>query len=188
MAVAYDKYYQTANLFGDPYPELIDFFKNYSLRGRLLDLGCGQGRNAIPLARLGYIVTGIDNSKVGIEQMEKAAQAEKLNLRAIVGDIYQYDHFSEFDFMLLDSMFHFTRVDKKKETDLVRRILLGSRKDAVIVFSIQHTGNKVSILNKTIDAVGNQKRIFETDLVYHYQDTQSGHSSATNYKMIVTKC
>ncbi|MDN5212226.1 methyltransferase domain-containing protein [Fulvivirgaceae bacterium BMA12] len=187
MAVAYDKYYQTANLFGDPYPELIDFFKNYPQRGQLLDMGCGQGRDAIPLARLGYNVTGVDHSKVGIAQMKKTAQAENLSLKGMVVDIYQYDHFSEFDFILLDSMFHFTRVDKKKETDLVKRILLGSRKDAVIVFCLQHTGNKVSILNKTIDAVGNQKRIFETDLAYNYQDTQSGHSSTTNYKMIVTK-
>ena len=52
MNVSYDKQYQTENLFGEPYSE----------RGRLLDLGCGQGRNAIPLAQLGYEVTGMDIS------------------------------------------------------------------------------------------------------------------------------
>ena len=26
MAMSYDKYYQTANLFGAPYPELLEFF------------------------------------------------------------------------------------------------------------------------------------------------------------------
>ena len=187
MAVAYDKYYQTANLFGDPYPELIDFFKNYPQRGRLLDLGCGQGRDAIPLAGLGYVVTGIDNSKVGIEQMNKVVRTENLSLKGTVADIYQYHHFWEFDFILLDSMFHFTRVDKKKETDLVKRILLGSKPGAIITFCIQNTGSKVRILNETMNASGKSEKMFETDLVYNYQDTQSGHSSTTNYKMIVIK-
>jgi SAM-dependent methyltransferase len=31
--------------------------------GRLLDLCCGQGRHAVPLARLGYRVTGLDLSR-----------------------------------------------------------------------------------------------------------------------------
>lgn len=58
----YDKYYETENLFGKPYAELIEFFNNYDHKGCLIDIGCGQGRDCIPLARLGYKVTGIDNS------------------------------------------------------------------------------------------------------------------------------
>lgn len=54
MTATYDKYYQTENLFGDPYPELIEFFANYPKKGKVLDLGCGQGRDAIAIAQLGY--------------------------------------------------------------------------------------------------------------------------------------
>jgi hypothetical protein len=42
MKTAYNKYYLQENYFGDPYPELIDFFENYPTRGKLLDVGCGQ--------------------------------------------------------------------------------------------------------------------------------------------------
>ena len=63
----YDDYYKTENLFGEPYKELVAFFKKYPLKGKLLDIGCGQGRNAIPLAKIGYQVTEIDIAKFGIE-------------------------------------------------------------------------------------------------------------------------
>ena len=88
MSNSYDKYYQTESLFGEPYPELLDFFSSYPKRGKLLDLGCGQGRDAIPLARMGFEVTAIDSSSVGIAQMKQIAQNEHLPLTSIVQDVY----------------------------------------------------------------------------------------------------
>jgi SAM-dependent methyltransferase len=35
---------------------------------RLLDLCCGQGRHAVPLARLGFAVTGLDRSRRLLER------------------------------------------------------------------------------------------------------------------------
>ena len=44
---------------------------------RVLDLGCGFGRHAIPLARLGYRLTGVDLSQPMLERArELAASAE----------------------------------------------------------------------------------------------------------------
>ena len=34
MTVTYDKYYQTENLFGRPFRELMDFFSEYPKKGR----------------------------------------------------------------------------------------------------------------------------------------------------------
>ena len=123
MKVPYDKYYQTENLFGNPYPELLRFFEENSSLGKVLDLGCGQGRNAIALARLGYNVTGVDHSKVGIEQMDRVSQSEDLKLVGQVKDIYTYENYAEFDFILLDSMFHFTKKDREKESELFSGVL-----------------------------------------------------------------
>ncbi len=64
MPANYDKYHQTENLFGEPYPELMTFFENYNRKETLIDVCCGQGRDCISLARMGYTVTGIDNSKI----------------------------------------------------------------------------------------------------------------------------
>jgi SAM-dependent methyltransferase len=52
----------------------------------LLDIGCGAGQTAIPAARLGYRVTGVDIAENLIETAAGRAQAENLDARFDVGD------------------------------------------------------------------------------------------------------
>ena len=185
MTVTYDKYYQTENLFGEPYPELIEFFTECPKKGKVLDLGCGQGRDAIALARLGYSVTGIDNSEVGIDQMNQIGQNEKLKLVGQVGDIYAFDRFNEFDVVLMDSMFHFAKNDKEKEIGLIKKIVSEIRNGSILVVCIQDTGDKVHTLNKAIDFEKRLKRLADKEFKYVFEDSDSGHKSETNYRMIV---
>ena len=187
MSVTYDKYYQTADSFGAPYPELIEFFTNYP-KGKLLDVGCGQGRDAIALARIGFEVIGIDNSKVGIDQLNLAAKKEGLNANGVVEDIYAYDHFQDFDVVLLDSMFHFEKRDREKETQLIEKIVKQLSKNASICVCIQDTGKKVKILKDTIDNAGIEFEILnDTDFIYIFEDKASGHKSETKYCMYIVK-
>lgn len=53
---------------------------------RLLDIFCGYGRHALPLARMGTYVTGIDISSEYIAELQASAKAEKLSLTAIEAD------------------------------------------------------------------------------------------------------
>ena len=185
MKVTYDKYYQTENLFGEPYPELIEFFSKYPKNGKILDLGCGQGRDSIPLARIGFDVTGIDNSKVGIEQMNQIAKSEKLTLNGIIFDIFGFDNFDGYDYVLLDSMFHFTKNDRIKEIEFIRKIISKIRKGCLVIFCIQDTGKKVKILKDTIGFEKTINRIEDRKFKYIFED--DGHKSESNYRMIVTR-
>lgn len=183
----YNKYYQTDNLFGDPYPELLSFFSKYSKHGKVLDLGCGQGRDAIALARMGFDVIGIDNSSVGIAQMNQIAKKERLPLNGIVADIFEFDKFASYDFVLLDSMFHFTKKDRIKETEFIKRIISSAEKKCLIVFCIQDTGNKVKILNETLDFDEPLERMVDQRFKYVFEDNESGHKSESDYRMIVVE-
>jgi len=52
-----------------------------SAHGRVLDLGCGAGRNAVPLAQSGWQVTGIDSSRPMLEGAAQRARHAGLEQR-----------------------------------------------------------------------------------------------------------
>jgi len=54
--------------------------------GAVLDLGCGTGRVALDLARLGHAVTAIDADPTLVATLAERARAEGLDVRALTGD------------------------------------------------------------------------------------------------------
>ena len=82
-AINYDNYYTNPSpIWGKSKIdiELKKFLK--LLDGKdVLDLGIGEGNNSIPLAELGYNVTGIDYSEKALEICKKSSS----NIRLIHG-------------------------------------------------------------------------------------------------------
>ena len=185
MTIQYDKYYQSRDLFGDPCPEVLAYFESQSEKGKVLDLGCGQGRDALPLARLGYQVTAIDHSIVGIGQMLEVSNNEGLGIEALVSDVYSFTEFGGYQFVLLDSMFHFNKKDRDKELQFLDRIFKGLDQGAKMILCIANTGLKVDIAKKLIEQ--SSLVALEDEVYYSYEfiDQESGHSSKTAYGMLV---
>ena len=68
---------------------------------RILDVACGTGNTAIPAARLGADVTGVDIAPNLIEQASRRAKAENLSVRFQEGDAEQLAFAdAEFDYVV----------------------------------------------------------------------------------------
>jgi SAM-dependent methyltransferase len=74
----------------------VDWFRAIARRtgGPILELGCGTGRVAIPLARDGHEVVGLDRSPAMLARAEKHARRESTDLRLVEGDMRSFS-FSE---------------------------------------------------------------------------------------------
>ncbi len=59
--------------------------------GRALDLACGEGRNALWLAELGWRVTGVDYSEVAIAKARDRADAEGTGVEFVCADLLDYE-------------------------------------------------------------------------------------------------
>lgn len=65
--------------------------------GHLLDLGCGTGRHAVPLAKLGYHVTGVDLSPGMLAEAQRRAQTADVNPEWIQHDATTFVRPDAFD-------------------------------------------------------------------------------------------
>lgn len=64
---------------------------------KILDLACGTGRYAIPLAKRGYQVVGLDISSVFLEQARARAKEQGLKIEFVQGDMRRIPFENEFD-------------------------------------------------------------------------------------------
>lgn len=104
--VKYDDHYlDDPAACGTPFPEFVRFCAS-ATHGRVLDLGCGQGRDALMFARAGHQVVGVDISKVGVDQMLAAAAREGLDVVGVVQDIGAFVPQEPFDVVVLDRVLH----------------------------------------------------------------------------------
>jgi 2-polyprenyl-3-methyl-5-hydroxy-6-metoxy-1,4-benzoquinol methylase len=59
-------------------------------KGKILSLAEGEGRNAVYLASLGYEVTGVDGSEVGLRKALKLASEHGVTITTILADLGEF--------------------------------------------------------------------------------------------------
>jgi len=100
-------YAEIPDALGAPTEAFVQYFEKYSGPPlRVFDAGCGQGRDALFIARLGHSVVGVDIAGAGIAQLAAAAKAEGLPITAVADNIITYEPDGRFDILLIDRTLH----------------------------------------------------------------------------------
>lgn len=81
----------------------------------LLDLGCGEGRNAVFFARNGYRVTALDASPAGIEKTRRLAGEAGVHIDTIVADLTVHRLEDPWDVLFSTGALHYTPPDLRAE-------------------------------------------------------------------------
>jgi tellurite methyltransferase len=95
--------YQTAEYTSGKVPSewLVENADLLTGKGNALDIACGEGRNSVYAASLGYDVLGIDISEAGIKKTQKLAKEKGFSIETQVTDLDDFE-FTEnaFDLVL----------------------------------------------------------------------------------------
>ena len=70
--------------------DFTNFLKIKKVKGTLLDLGCGNGRNSVFFEKKGFNVLGIDFAQSAVKVCKKFAESKNSNANFVSGDILKY--------------------------------------------------------------------------------------------------
>jgi tellurite methyltransferase len=105
---------------GKPSAEFNDLIRDLPPHAKVLDLGCGDGRNAIFLADRGFHVTAIDISKAGIKKLRYKAHKKGLPIATVIDDIRHYEFVDTYDLIIAHGCLHL--IERKYWIPLIERI------------------------------------------------------------------
>lgn len=98
--------------------EFTDFLGEKAISGlKALDLGCGEGRYALYLAKKGCHVLAVDRSSAGIEKLRRAALDQGLPITARMADIEDFVfEKNEFDLIVAATVLDHLTEDLRRRT------------------------------------------------------------------------
>jgi tellurite methyltransferase len=92
--------------FGAPSDEIMELARLLPQGASALDLGSGDGRNALYLAEHGMDVTAVDISKAGIRKLLHLATDRNLPVRATIADITTWEIDTTYDLIIAHGCLH----------------------------------------------------------------------------------
>jgi SAM-dependent methyltransferase len=123
MSYDYDAFYaDQKDALGAPTQQFVKFFDLLPPTPlRVLDVGCGQGRDALFIARAGHQVVAVDLSPAGVADVQSVADAEGLAIVGVVADVVAYTPDGMFDVILIDRTLHMLK--GADQTKVLTRLL-----------------------------------------------------------------
>lgn len=98
----WDKRYEASELVWGPGPNRFLVDEVTDLRpGAALDVACGEGRNAIWLASIGWEVTGVDFSSVGLDKARRLAIERNVRVNWVQADLTTWEPPTTYDLVVV---------------------------------------------------------------------------------------
>jgi SAM-dependent methyltransferase len=135
--------------------------------GTALDIGMGEGRNALFLAAQGWDVTGFDISDVAVRLSREAAQRRGLTLKTLIDDADRFDYGRQRWDLVVGMYMH--AVITRNADKIVESLKLGG---IIVVEGFHRDLNRPGLQGGTIGYRTNELlRAFDRLRVLRYQHT-----------------
>ena len=82
---------------------------------KLLDIGCGEGKDAVFFARCGYDVSAFDISEAGLEKTRQLAEKARVHVRAFRANLWDYWLDENYDILFSSRVLHYTMPELRDE-------------------------------------------------------------------------
>ena len=82
---------------------------------KVLDIGCGEGKDAVFFARNGYEVSAFDISEAGIEKTKRLAEQAGVDVNVFKANLLDYRLDAHYDILFSSGVLHYIKPDYRQE-------------------------------------------------------------------------
>lgn len=119
-----------------PTSDIAKFYSLFSVNSKVLDVGCGEGRNSIFLAEQGQNVDAFDISEAGIEKAKYISKTKNIVVNFFVQDIGLFKFEKEYDVVLSHGVLHLPeKVVRDRFIDEVQKYTRNGGYNAIGIFT-----------------------------------------------------
>jgi tellurite methyltransferase len=138
------KYARSTFIFGkSPAPFLAENYHYIPFEGAVLDMGMGEGRNAVFMAQKGYKVTGVDISSVAVKKSYLLAQEFGVKIKGVVASLKDYKISPE----SFDAIICFYWVDRS----MIEKIKTWLKPGGILIYEAHTIREKEKHKNRKVD-------------------------------------
>jgi len=153
-----------------PTIDIMDNWEMFPQGASVLDVGCGEGRNAIFLAQKGFIVDAFDISWTGLEKARKIAAAKETSVNFFREDLARFDFKKHYDIILCHGALHMC--NKTVCNQFIERAQRHTASGGFHIFDVftnrLPAAPDMAILTKSLFDVGELPMLYGGwELVYH---------------------
>ncbi|MFS0762242.1 class I SAM-dependent methyltransferase [Peribacillus phoenicis] len=139
------EYRNVDSLWGfNPNDILSQYVEMLPENGEVLDIGIGEGRNALFFAEQGFAVEGIDISETAVERCLELSKEHNLNVNAKVQDINSFEiEPNKYSLIILSNVLNFFPDNEIK--NIIDKVKIGLQKNGFVyinVFDDKEPGRK----------------------------------------------
>lgn len=171
MTTVYDQRYDGSELYWGDEPSsmahrVLELMPPKS-QVKLLDVGCGEGKDSIFFAKKGYQVSAFDASEVGISKAREIASKLNLEIDLQVSDINEYSLKQTFDIVFSSGTLQYLKPN-------LRKSFIDGLKSKTVVGGIHvlHTFVYKPFLDRAPDAEESESLWTSGELMSYYHDWQ----------------
>lgn len=142
--------------------------------GRALDIAMAEGRNAVFLARKGFVVDGVDISEVGIRKAKRLARENHVDITTINADLNTYQIKPDSYEVILNIQY--------LQRSLIPQMKRGLKRGGVVIFE-NHTTAQLSLPGSAgmrrdfLLNPGELKEAFAEFKILSYKETNDGKNA-----------
>ncbi|MFI5344299.1 MAG: methyltransferase domain-containing protein [Chlamydiales bacterium] len=165
----WEKGYRNSNVscMGGPSFEVAEILPLLPKKAKVLDLGCGEGRNALFLAGQGCLVTAVDRSASGIKKLLAISEKNCIPLTAVVQDIIEFPLEEEYDLIMGHGVLYY--LENATWRKLLTRIKKHTKSGGFNIFTLFVYNEKYPCVEE-IQAAQYKNSFLPNELQEFYQD------------------